>query len=134
MNPFQFKFQLLLFLFASLAAFLSSLRFFSLPIYISVNSSSCACFPRLAIYVSRFFFSIAMSAILTISIVLRVCSDSRSSSLLFCISRAAICANYFLMKFSRISMPPPTYLSRFTRATRCWYIRLSIQTRSDSVW
>ena len=43
-------------------------------------SRSCECLMRVLIWVSKFFFSMAMSDSFTISIVFKVCSDSRSSS------------------------------------------------------
>ena len=118
---------------ASFSAFFFARFSASYLILNSTTSNSADCLIKFVIYVSRFFFSIAMSAILTISIVFRVCSDSKSSSLLFCISSAAICFSCCLMKFSRSSMPPPTYLSKLTKANRYWYMRLSMHTRSDSV-
>ena len=99
----------------------------------SSKSSSYCYFVMLLIWVSKFFFSMAMSAIFTISIVFKVCSDSKSSSVLFYISSAAIYLSCYLMKFSLISIPPPTYLSKLTKATLFWCIRLSMHTKSDSV-
>ncbi len=121
------------FLAASLAAGLSSRFFFSRLMRSSSKSKSYCYFDILFICVSKFFFSIAMSAIFTISIVFKVCSDSKSSSVLFYISSAAIYLSCYLMKFSLISIPPPTYLSKLTKATLFWCIRLSIHTKSDSV-